>query len=288
MASLRDKLPSINLLVTFDAAARHLSFKHAAEELFVTPSAVGHQIRVLEQEIQTVLFVRMNRSVELTAEGRDYHQKISQGLQILKNATRDLMTRNSKSSLLIHSIPFITKKILVPKIKDFKASHPGTNIRIESKTRRADLGSSDLQIAIRQGKAEDKDVIYREITPIHVSPICVPGYLNQSSLSLIRLSSDKHSWALWQNEWNTHLQFDEVIDCDDLQSVIDMALQGLGLAMGFFPSLNVYLEQHQLECPFPDKMTRLESLYLAYSKTHAEHPLIHDFVDWFSELISHS
>jgi LysR family glycine cleavage system transcriptional activator len=288
MASLRDKLPSMNLLVTFDAAARHLSFKKAAEELFVTPSAVGHQIRVLEQEIQTVLFIRMNRSIELTPEGRDYHQKIAQGLQVLKNATKELITRNSKSSLLIHSIPFITKKILVPKIKDFKARHPGTNIRIESKTKRADLRSSELQIAIRQGKADDKGVVYREITPIHVSPICVPGYLNQGSLSLIRLSSDKHSWALWESEWHTHLQFDEVIDCDDLQSVVDMALQGLGIAMGFFPSLNEYIEQHSLVCPFPDKMSRLDSLYLAYSETNANHPLIHDFVEWFSDLITHS
>lgn len=282
------RLPSMNLLVTFEAAARHLSFKMAAEELCVTPSAVGHQIRVLEEEIQTVLFVRLNRSIELTAEGRDYYQKITQGLSILKNATKELAARNTKTTLLIHSIPFITKKILVPKLKVFKARHPALNIRIESQTKRADMSSSNLEITIRQGKADQKGVVYREISPIHVSPVCVPGYMQQGSLSLIRLTSDKHSWSLWQNEWNTPLEFDEVIDCDDLQSVIDMALQGLGMAMGFFPSLNAYLDQQRLECPFPDKMTQLESLYLAYSEQNADHLLIHDFVDWFTELIHSS
>lgn len=282
------KLPSINLLVTFDAAARHLSFKKAAEELFVTPSAVGHQIRILEQEIQTVLFVRMNRSIELTADGRAYHQKITQGLLILKNATQELCDRNNRSSLLIHSIPFITKKILVPCMKAFKARHPGMNIRIESKTKRSELSLSSLEIAIRQGTADQAGVIYNEISPIRISPICVPGYMNGPSLSLIRLSSDKRSWSLWQKDWDIQLKFDEVIECDDLQSVIDMALQGMGLAMGFFPPINSYIDQQLLERPFPDKMSRLDSLYLAYAESNANHPLILDFIDWFSDILNNS
>ncbi|WP_157954015.1 LysR family transcriptional regulator [Microbulbifer sp. A4B17] len=88
------KLPFANLLVTFDAAARHLSFKEAAEELFITPSAVGHQVRALEKEHQTKLFVRLNRYLELTTIGKQYHRKIAGALQSLRRVTSELLDRS--------------------------------------------------------------------------------------------------------------------------------------------------------------------------------------------------
>ena len=166
------KLPSTNLLVAFDAAARHLSFKKAAEELFVTPSAVGHQIRVLEEELRTQLFVRSNRSITLTRQGAEYHKQIAKALLTLRRATLDLIDNTDQTNLLIHCIPYLTNTLLVPNIKSFKSECPNVNIAIASQVERAPIQSSQLQIAIRHGASSDDGLHYEEITSIEVSPIC--------------------------------------------------------------------------------------------------------------------
>jgi len=284
------KLPSINLLVTFDSAARHLSFKKAAEELFVTPSAVGHQIRVLEKELKTPLFERLNRSINLTQEGLDYHQIISVALNTLKTATSQLIERNNKTSLLIHSIPYITNTLLVPHIKSFKALYPEMKIGIESKVERAKLMPSQLQIAIRHGKSDDNNLHYEELTAVHISPVCAPDYLEQTKQkeqSLIQLSTDKRSWQKWQSDWNTNIEPTETLHCDGFQAVIEMTEQGLGLAMGYFPILAPQVAKGRLLLPYPNKVSQLDSLYLAFTKEDKDDPIVIAFVSWFKNIITH-
>jgi len=284
------KLPSINLLVTFDSAARHLSFKKAAEELFVTPSAVGHQIRVLEKELKTPLFERLNRSIKLTQEGLSYHLKISGALNTLNTATSQLIERNNKTSLLIHSIPYITNTLLVPHIKSFKTLYPELKIGIESKVDRAKLTTSQLQIAIRHGKTEGDGLHYEELTAVHISPVCAPDYIEQTDQkeqSLIQLSTDKYGWQKWLSDWNTSIEPNETLYCDGFQAVIEMAEQGLGLAMGYFPLLAPQVAKGQLVLAFPDKVSQLDSLYLAYSKDNKDDPVITAFVSWFKNIIGH-
>jgi len=276
--------------VTFDSAARHLSFKKAAEELFVTPSAVGHQIRVLEKELKTLLFERLNRSIKLTQEGLAYHQKISGALNTLNTATSQLIQRNHKTSLLIHSIPYITNTLLVPHIKSFKTLYPEMKIGIESKVERAKLAPSQLQIAIRHGKSEDDSLHYEELTAVHISPVCAPDYLEQTrqkEQSLIQLSTDKHSWQKWQSDWNTNIEPNEILHCDGFQAVIEMTEQGLGLAMGYFPILAPQVTKGYLILPYPDKVSQLDSLYLVYSKEDKDDPVVTAFVSWFKNIISH-
>jgi len=283
------KLPSINLLVTFDSAARHLSFKKAAEELFVTPSAIGHQVRMLEKKLKTSLFQRLNRSIKLTPEGLAYHQKISAALNTLNTATLQLIERNDKTSLLIHSIPYITNTLLVPHIKSFKTLYPEMKIGIESKVERANLTPSQLQIAIRHGKNEEDGLHYEELSPVHISPVCAPGYIKQTrqqEQSLIQLSTDKHSWQKWQSDWNTNIEPTETLHCDGFQAVIEMTEQGLGLAMGYFPILGPKVAKGKLILLYPNKVSQVDSLYLAYTKEDRNDPIVKAFVLWFKNIIS--
>lgn len=85
------KLPSLKLLITFESAARHLSFKEAANELYVTPSAVSHQVRSLENSLNITLFKRFNRSIELTKEGESFFQDIAHAIRTIHTATESMM-----------------------------------------------------------------------------------------------------------------------------------------------------------------------------------------------------
>lgn len=279
------KLPSTNLLVTFDAAARHLSFKQAAEELFVTPSAVGHQIRVLEQELNVQLFTRLNRSIELTTSGKQYHRKIAKALQTLRTATHEVMQQHEQSSLLIHSFPFLVTSLLVPNLKAFKQQHPHLKIAIESQVDRSAMNSGQLEVAIRYGKQNDDDMVYQEVSPVLVSPVCAVDYQIDGEISLIELSTDPGRWSHWQQQHDIQLNVSDTLVCDGMQAVIDMAEQGLGLAMGYFPALEPLIQAGKLKKPLPQHSNQIDSLYLVYPKTHQDHPVIQAFCDWFSTLL---
>jgi len=284
------KLPSTNLLVTFDAAARHLSFKQAAEELFVTPSAVGHQIRVLEEELNVQLFERLNRSIALTPIGKQYHCKIAKALQTLRTATVDIMQQNEETSLLIHSFPFLVTTLLVPNLKAFKALHPNLKIAIESRIDRSAMNSGQLEIAIRYGQQADDTMVYQEVSPVLVSPVCAPDYQPADplaeSVSLIELSTDPGRWDKWQQDCDIQLNVGDSIECDGMQAVIEMAEQGLGLAMGYFPALEPLVKAGRLKKALPEHSSQIDSLYLVYPKEQKDHPVIQAFSSWFSALMN--
>lgn len=282
------KLPSIKLLVTFEAAARHLSFKEAAKELFVTPSAVSHQVRVLEQALNTALFKRSNRSIELTQEGRRYFEEISQAIGTIYTATESLMAQSEDKTLCIHCIPYLTNAFIVPNIKSFKTQYPNVKISIESRVERAQLNEpyrQDLQVGLRHGKVEDDEFEYEEICPITISPICSVDYSLEQNLTQLQLSTDSESWEKWQTDWDMKLEFADTLSCDSAQAVVDMVGQGLGIAMGYLPLINPKLDRGELALAYPDKVSRLDSLYLAYPKKDRDDPIIPALLSWLKATI---
>lgn len=279
------KLPSSNLLVTFDAAARHLSFKQAAEELFVTPSAVGHQIRVLEKELNVLLFLRSNRSIELTTAGKQYHEKISSALNTLRQATVEITASQEEKSLLIHSIPYLANTLLVPNIKTFKKQFPDLKISIEADMKRATFSPGVLQLALRQGKEESDQLCFTKIFDLQVTPVCAPDYCQQEQRTKIQLSSDLSSWKNWQAQWPTKLDFSDTLHCNTMQVAYDMAQQGLGVAMGYLPVLTPLLNEGKLTMLYPDQITESDAIYLVYAKEHQHEPEVKAFIDWLQGVI---
>lgn len=283
------KLPSLKLLVTFESAARHLSFKKAANELFVTPSAVSHQVRTLEEALGTPLFVRSNRSIELTKEGRAYFQDISHAIRTIYTATDSLMEKRNDKTLVIHSIPYLTNTFIIPNIKSFKALYPKLRISIESRVERAQLNEphrQELQVGLRHGKGDDDSFQYDEIIPVKISPVCSPDYSLQDDLTQIKLSTDSVSWMKWQSEWKTTLSFDDSLSCDGMNAVVDMAEQGLGISMGYFPFINRKIDNGDLVMAFPEKVSELDALYLAYPKKDSDDPIIPALLSWLKATIS--
>jgi len=289
------RLPSLNVLTAFEAAARLVSFKEAANELCLTPSAVSHQVKVLEKELNLVLFKRLNRALELTPEGQKYYLSIKGPLNQLKQATEDLLAGEYGGAFRINSIPFITNTLIIPHLQDFKNSHKNLHIQIESRIKRVDFGAGNTDVAIRYKKGNEEDLHYEEITPIAITPVCSKQYLDDyltkkgrkknAPHHLIRLTNDPVSWPRWIDQWQKGLEIQDELLLDSYQGVLDSAQRGLGLAMGFLPAMLPYLKSGELVLPFKDQECESGHLYLVYPKQNAHKAVIQSFQTWFKSLI---
>ena len=138
------RLPPLNALRVFDAAARHLSFTRAADELFVTQAAVSHQIKSLEDFLGLKLFRRRNRSLLLTEEGQSYFQDIKEIFSQLTEATRKLQARSAKGALTVSLLPSFAIQWLVPRLSSFNSAYPGIDVRIQAVDRQEDKLADDV------------------------------------------------------------------------------------------------------------------------------------------------
>src|ERR1700733_14735728 len=124
-AGMTGRLPSLNGLRAFEAAARHLSFTIAASELNVTQTAISHQIRRLEEELGIRLFVRKNRALTLTPEARDYLPGIRAAFDDLRLATERLLRKENDRVLTVSTLASLAAKWLLPRLSAFQEAHPG-------------------------------------------------------------------------------------------------------------------------------------------------------------------
>src|ERR1700720_1757252 len=146
------RLPSLNGLRAFEAAARHLSFTVAASELNVTQTAISHQIKRLEQELGIRLFVRQNRALALTPEAKDYLPGVRAAFNDLRLATDRVLRRDSDHVLTVSTLASLAAKWLLPRLSAFQEAHPGIDVRITTSTSLVDFKSGDVDAAIRYGR----------------------------------------------------------------------------------------------------------------------------------------
>lgn len=200
------RLPALNGLRTFDAVARHLSMKHAAAELCVTPSAVSQQLRGLEEELGVSLFRRANRALYLSDAGQSLLPAIRNAFRLMTEAT-DRVRNGADSGMLTVSVtPFFAETWLVPRLGDFQARHPAIDLRVMATTALANLAAGEADVAIRHGLGSYRDMISDLLIAPMVVPVASPDLV-------IRLGSpgeavdlldwpkvhgaDRGGWPLW-------------------------------------------------------------------------------------------
>src|ERR1700738_1848725 len=154
MRKMTARLPSLNGLRAFEAAARHLSFTVAASELNVTQTAISHQIRRLEQELGIRLFVRRNRALALTPEARDYLPGVRTAFNDLRLATDRLLRRDNDHVLTVSTLASLAAKWLLPRLSAFQEAHPGIDVRITTSTGLVDFQRDNVDAAIRYGRGQ--------------------------------------------------------------------------------------------------------------------------------------
>ena len=149
---MNERLPPLNALKAFEAAARHLSFTRASEELFVTQAAVSHQIKALEEFLGMKLFIRKNRTLLLTEIGQSYYLDIKEVFASLHEATKRLHAMGAKGSITVALPPSFAVQWLVPKLSDFSSKNPDIDVRIKAVDSDDGFLTDDVDLAIYYGK----------------------------------------------------------------------------------------------------------------------------------------
>src|SRR3954462_691234 len=200
-------IPPLTALLAFERAASQLSFRRAARDLSLSPSAISHQIRGLEEQFGTKLFVRGARSVRLTADGERYFAKVSVALAALQDASRDMQRhrRGADAELWISSLPFFTSTVLIPSLPEFKRRHPALTLRIEATHQYADFNASRVDVAIRYAREHSPGLKVEPLVEVRGLPVCTPalvrgGLRDQADLSgqvLIHVTTQPRAWPAW-------------------------------------------------------------------------------------------
>ncbi len=200
-------LPPFAALRAFEAAARHCSFKLASEELNLSPSAVSHQIRSLEDYLGVCLFHRNGSTLEITELARTYRDEVARALNILESASSRVETARDDASLVINLFPSLASTWLLPRLAQFKAIHDDVNIRIVSSLEPVQFTGSDIDLAIRYGAECPQDAPSAFLFEEEIVPVCSAAYLERFDEprdpktlmkgTLIRCASHVNEWSDW-------------------------------------------------------------------------------------------
>ncbi|WP_440877497.1 LysR substrate-binding domain-containing protein [Thalassotalea sp. PLHSN55] len=283
-------LPALHLFSIFEAAARHESFRLAAEELFITPSAVSHQIKSLEAFLGFELFLRKSRGVSLNAAGKSYLAYVQKALELLEQGTKNVSGKYSTPSLKISTFPTMSSNVIIPQLSHFQQAHPEIEIRLETGMNVADLRYDDCDLAIRVGKGDWPGVEVKKLMDLHIEAVCSAEFANKYQLKspeqiaevpLIDLDGMDNIWQQWsqavqipQQDYQHPLVFSHYDSC------LQAAEQGLGLALAIMPIEQLLLDRHLLVAPFKLNTLYNQALYAVYRKEDADRHDIQCFLNW--------
>ena len=242
-----EALPSLTLLRTFEAAARHQSFRKAAEELHITPSAVSQQVKALEEHLGVALFVRHPRRVRLTADGERLMPGLTRGLDQVVGAVAELRAPPPTGTLTLNTAVSFALHWLLPRMPRFRARLPGLALTVVADDRLSDLRAGDGDAAIRFGTGRYPGLRSDLIMPDMVYPACSPALLADAdlfrdprALSRVTLVHDRdvrdgEPWMGWA-PWLREIGLDETAVDGHLRVAgaaltIQAALVGLGVAL---------------------------------------------------------
>ena len=277
-------VPPIQLIPVFEAAARHLSFKLAAEELCVSAPAVAQQVKVFEQWLKKPLFYRHTRALSLTLEG-EYYFKVAQ--TTMKNHCQghvEFIRRFEKTSLTLSAPSFVAQELLMPNYLKFSDYCPGTELRIETRMSYVDFDSETIDAAVRFGDGHWPDLNSIFLSKVSVAPVYGPNYEFRNSFTeiselykhrLIYAEPEMSDWGeqLWPK--GQVQQFDNII-CDSYMAAVKGAADGLGVALGIFPTLNEWLNTEKLILPFPQQIETDKGFWFVYPKKDSSNGTIED------------
>ena len=171
------RLPPLNAIRAFEAAARHLSFTKAAEELFVTQAAVSHQIKALEAALGLQLFRRFNRRLMLTDAGQAYLPPLREALDGIAAATERLRAVEQTGSLKVSVLPSFAAKWLLPRLSRFRERHPEIDVLVSANNALVDFARDEVDIAIRYGFGRHPELEVKFLMGDRIFPVCSPELL---------------------------------------------------------------------------------------------------------------
>ncbi|MGQ0665233.1 MAG: transcriptional regulator GcvA [Pseudomonadota bacterium] len=293
------RLPPLNSLRSFEAAARHLSFTKAAEELNVTPAAVSHQVKALEDFLGVPLFRRLNRALFLTDAGQACLPGIRDGFDRLLTAIDQLGTVGHGGVLTVSVAPSFAAKWLVPRLDRFQSAHPDIDVRVSASMQLVDFATNDVDLAIRYGAGRYPGLVVDLLLRDTVYPACSPtllkgekGFRTPSDMRFQPMLHDDSpdddmtcpTWPMWLRAAGI-----EGVDAsrgprfNQSSLVIEAAILGRGVALAKSTLADADVAAGRLVKPFELSFPVDFAYYVVCPEAKAALPKVQVFRDWLKD-----
>lgn len=289
------KLPSLNALRTFEAAARNGSFKAAAAELCVSQSAVSHQVKLLEAELGVALFVRKPQGIELSRQGRAYFPILRDAFERIAAGTDLLRGSAARPRLTLQVYSTFAIRWLIPRLPAFQRSHPDVNVRLHTSQSDVNFEYEDVDACVMIGNRTGAGLRYDYLFSSRVFPVCSPATLTEYRLRddparlreapLLQVYPSRMDWWSWLNAHGVEgVNPDAGQQFDSYELAMNAAMQGIGVALGMEPFVVRDLQSEVLVEPFPGRRTYTAGdWYLVCREDKATRPDIEAFRRWLLE-----
>jgi LysR family glycine cleavage system transcriptional activator len=297
MPAKRHRLPPLNFISGFEAAARNLSFTKAAEELFVTQSAVSKQVKALEEHLGVELFERRTRELALTTEGQQLYRTASELLDWLQEETDKLKSGGKAQQVSVTASPGFTSLWLIPRLKRFRSRHPDIDVRISATVDIVQLEQKRLDVAIRYCRSDAAPKGSVRLFDYAAFPVCSPSLARDRSKPITKpehlrdhvLLHDTYvlgqkayvDWDAWFAAAGLRdLQPAGALYFNHYDQMIQAAIEGQGVALGINPLVHELLQKGRLVAPFATSASDARACFIVKSSLAAAKAHVEAFVDW--------
>jgi LysR family glycine cleavage system transcriptional activator len=299
---MQTRLPPLNSLRAFEASARHRSFTRAADELSVTPAAISHQIKGLEEILGAKLFRRAKGTLMLTEEGQRLLPGVRKGFLAFNEAMENFALYHQTGPLNVALTPSFAAKWLIPRLEHFNARHPDIDIRITTTMELIDYERDGVDIGVRFGRGGYPDLEVELLLASEVTPVCSPELLKGNRpletpediahFTLLHddspLLDDTHpNWAMWLKAANVdNVDPSHGLRFDNASSCINAAIEGVGVALARTALIDSDLAAGRLVKLFELSLPSDFGYYVVYPKRSEKLPKVMAFRDWLFEEVA--
>ena len=289
------KLPQLDLLPAFDAAARHLSFTKAATERHLTQSAISRQVKALEDELGVALFHRRHRALDLTENGRHLAAAVRVALETVRGAVSEIRAPAQREVLSVTTTAGLASLWLIPRLAIFDREHPGIDVRIDASNAPRDLGAENFDVAIRYSRAsatEGIPLFHETVQPVCApalardpdNPLRKPDDLRNHRLLQVELTRGAVvmlEWELWAKAVGIGtLASAQSVTFNSYDTAIAAAVAGQGIALGRHPLVDTLIKEGTLVAPLHDELSSARAYFLIVEPNAAKRPAVRAFADW--------
>ena len=281
---------SLRGLRTFCVAARHESFRLAADELFITASAVSHQVKNLEQELDLQLFERGSRDLKLTETGRAFYDEVQPLIEQLDAVAASYRKQAPTRSIRISVQPFFASEYFVPRLSHFTAEHPDIDIQVGTSDESSEKHPSDADLSIRLFKSAPENLASHLLFPLQMVPAGSPDFKKSvvvkdnavvGDFPLIVHETRPKAWKHWSKSTGIALPKDsKVTRLDSMIAVVRATERGIGAALVPVPIADQWFRQGSIVRLFDKMLVSDVSYYLVYKEDRAGDPEVCLLRDW--------
>ena len=286
---MKNQLPPLNAVRAFAIAARHQSFRLAAEELHVSHSAVSRHIKLLEEYLGVLLFERRIRQSVLTPAGQRFYEQVSAGLSQIANAAAALKQHASLPTVKINVRPSFAVLWLTPRLADFVAQHPGIKPQVITQTQAPDQARDGFDVVIRRGRDDwapaiearplFEDELLLVAAPSLIERLPLEDLTSLSRHTLLTVKARREDWHNWAMHFGQSQSATQVTrQFDHMHLALQAAVDGQGIALCPTSLLGTHLSSGRLICPLPELRLPLPRYYYGVAPDVTAQTRV--FVEW--------